>query len=112
MINIEKIIKPDFNKFPIKSYLDKHSKNLLFKEYNLSNFFLFKRKIKSSIINISNRIFKNKIYLNKSRSLENVKKKYDQISGTYIRSIEKNNPKFYAELKDGTVVKCKGNIHS
>ena len=112
MINIEKIIKPDFNKFPIKSYLDKHSKNLLFKEYNLSNFFLFKRKIKSSIINISNRIFKNKIYLNKSRSLENVKKKYDQISGTYIRNIEKNNTKFYAELKDGTVVKCKGNIHS
>ncbi|MDA9134158.1 class I SAM-dependent methyltransferase [Candidatus Pelagibacter ubique] len=112
MIDIEKIIKPDFNKFPIKNYLDKHSKNLLFKEYNLSNFFLFKRIIKSLMINISNRILKNKIYLNKSRSLENVKKKYDQISGTYIHNTEIKNAKFYAELKDGTVVKCKGNIHS
>jgi ubiquinone/menaquinone biosynthesis C-methylase UbiE len=110
-MNLSQIIKPDFDKFPIKSYLDKHSKKLLFKKYNLSNFFLFKRKIKSSIINILNRILKNKINLNKSRSLENVKKKYDQISGTYIHDIEKNNVKFYAELNDGTVVKCKGNIH-
>jgi len=109
-MNISKIIKADFNKFPIQNYLNEHSKQLLFKEYNLSNFFLFKRKIKLIIVSILNKILKNKIYLNKSRSLEKVKEKYDQISGTYIYSIEKNN-KFYAELKDGTAVECNGNIH-
>jgi ubiquinone/menaquinone biosynthesis C-methylase UbiE len=110
MKDISKIIEADFKKFPILNYLNEDSKKKLFEKYNLSNFFLFKRKVKLIIINILNKILRNKIYSNNSRSLENVKKKYDKISGTYIHSIEKKK-RFYGELNDGTVVKCKGNIH-
>ena len=110
MKDISKIIEVDFKKFPILNYLNEDSKKKLFEKYNLSNFFLFKRKVKLIIINILNKILRNKIYSNNSRSLENVQKKYDKISGTYIHSIE-NEKRFYGELNDGTVVKCKGNIH-
>ena len=86
MKDISKIIEADFKKFPILNYLNEESKKKLFEKYNLSNFFLFKRKVKLIIINILNKILRNKIYSNNSRSLENVQKKYDKISGTYIHS--------------------------
>ena len=109
-MNINEIIKADFKKFSIQSYINDESRKLLFPKYNLSNFFLLKRRLKIIAINILNKIFKKKIYLNNARSIENVKKKYDKISGSYIYSI-KNENNFYAELKDGSVVKCNGNIH-
>ena len=111
MKNIKKILEADFKKFPIKNFLSKNDIITLYNEYNLSNFFLFKRKIKLILINFLNRIFKNKIYLNNSRSLKKVKKKYDEISGSYIRTIEDKNSLFIAQLDDGSVVECKGNIH-
>jgi ubiquinone/menaquinone biosynthesis C-methylase UbiE len=111
MKNIKEILKADFKKFPIRNFLSKNDKISLYNEYNLSNFFLFKRRIKLILINFLNRISKNKIYLNNSRSLKNVKKKYDKISGSYIRMKEDKESLFIAELNNGSVIECNGNIH-
>ncbi len=111
MKDLSKIVKADFKRFPIVHYLNEDSKKLLFPKYHLSKLFFFKRKIKLIIISILNKILRKKIYSNNARSLDNVKKKYDEISGTYIDAIKNINRLFYAELNDGAVVKCKGNIH-
>jgi ubiquinone/menaquinone biosynthesis C-methylase UbiE len=64
--------------------------------YYISKYRKTKLLIKRLIISLINFIFNKKINYSKARDLENVKKKYDEISGTYIKEFEKENTSYLA----------------
>tara|TARA_Y100001970_G_C14248059_1_gene869703 strand:+ start:738 stop:1787 length:1050 start_codon:yes stop_codon:yes gene_type:complete len=108
-------IKPNFLHFKLDKKniikeLNSEEINIIKEKHKLSLFFRFKRKVKFCLNFVKNLIFlsKNQPFI-KSRTLDNVKKKYDNISGKYIEKYLDKKSSFIAEIdEDKKVVELKG----
>ena len=77
--------------------------------YRLSVFFQIKRRIKILLNYLFSLILKKNINLVTSRNLNKVKKKYDNIAGSYIENFQKEDSKFLIQYKN-EVLECSGSI--
>ena len=77
--------------------------------YRLSVFFQIKRKIKLLLNYLFSVILRKNINLVTSRSLNKVKKKYDNIAGLYTEEFKKKDSKFLIQFKN-EVLECSGSI--
>ena len=112
-----KIIAENKNKiFSPKLILDKKLRILKYSEilkidhhYKLSFIFKIKRNIKLLLNYLFSTILRKNINLVTSRRLSQIKKKYDNIAGQYIKNLRKKNSKFLIQYEN-KVLECSGNI--
>lgn len=98
--------------FMIKNSVSDYDKNELLniiKNYNISVFFIIKRKIKNFITFIYNVIFSEKKNFTVSRNVLNVKNKYDLLVGKYTDDYFDDKKNFFAQ-KDNKILKINGSI--
>ena len=112
-----KIIAENKHKFfSPKLILDKKLRILKYSEilkidhqYKLNYIFKIKRNIKLFLNYLFSKILRKNINLVTSRRLSQVKKKYDNIAGQYIKNLKKKNSNFLIQY-DNEVLECSGSI--
>ncbi len=108
--NLDELIKYEFpEKNIVKTLTDKEIKNID-KKYHYSLSFFFKREIILIIDKIINFFLKGNFSMIKSRTLSYVKKKYDDLAGSYIEEFNNEDRSSIIELSDNRVVEIKGDI--
>jgi len=105
----EKILDISFDKDKIIRILNKKEIEEIRKKWTISFIFKLRRKFKIFLLNLLNffSFDKDIVYVN-DRSLEKVKNKYDNISGSYIKNYLDSNKKFIAQINNNQVVELRG----
>ncbi len=112
MSKIDNLLKPNYNEFKVLRQLKKEEIDKIENKYQISNFFIFKKKIKSILVKLIN-IFglSNTVKITNPRSFESVQWKYENIAGNYIKNHKnKNKLKFIAINDEKKVFECLGMI--
>lgn len=105
----DKILDISFDKDKIIRILNKKEIEEIRKKWSISFIFKLRRKFKIFLLNfLSLFSFDRDIVYVKDRSLEKVKKKYDNISGSYIKNYLDSNKKFIAQINNNQVVELRG----
>tara|TARA_Y100000768_G_scaffold370768_1_gene336842 strand:+ start:144 stop:1034 length:891 start_codon:yes stop_codon:yes gene_type:complete len=105
----EKYLSPDFILKKKIRILNKIEILNINQNYRLSFFFKIKREIKLFLSYLFSIIARKKINLIASRDVNNVKKKYDDIAGSYVDDIKRENKKCLIQ-SGNNVLECYGDI--
>ena len=105
----DKILEISFDKNKIIKILNEKEIEKIKKKWRISLIFKLRRKFKIFLITLFKLFsFEKDIAYVRNRSLENVKNKYDKISGSYIENYLDSNSKFTAQINNHQVVEISG----